>query len=244
MDGLEYYGSEYLHIRFQSALLEKVKKLEGKGRILSASAASLSRQDFAEKHALLVGRLLLGIQNLLAATSTDGNDYVLWKRRLTNQDFANQIWEFYQAPNALEKVLSLASCLEDWNDLRPCFSPAALRSVTTLARMLDAKRWGAVSWRAMACLGFESMTELKQARLHAKPRSVQREFAALSAGDIADAMQRMQGLICVELPDTASVAAALYCISLDLWPTDASFERPDPLGGLPFQECQSLSATV
>jgi hypothetical protein len=244
MDGLEYYGSEYLYIRFQSALLERVSKLEGKAQILAASAAVLSRQDFAEKHALLVERFMLGVQNLLGATSTDRNDYALWARRLTNQDFAHLLWEFYQAPNALGKILILASGFEDWSELRPYFSPAALRSVTTLARFLDPDFWGAACWRTMACLGFESMTELKQVRLHTKPASIQREFGALSAGDIVDAMKRMRALVCEELPNTASVAAALYCISLDVWPTDVPFERPDPLGGLPFHDCQSLSATV
>jgi hypothetical protein len=242
MDGLEIYGSEYLHIRFQSALLDKVERLETKAQTLARS--ELSRSEFAEKHALLVGRFMLGVQNILAATTLEKNDFVPWTSRLSNQDFANLIWEFYQVTSETDKIQILAQCLEHWGMRQPYFSPAALRSVTTLARLLDPQHWGAMCWRVLACLGFRSMTELKQARLHTSPSLVQCEFAALTASDIVHAATSLRLLTCDGLPDSASVAAALYCISLDLWPTEVNFERPDPLGYLPFTVCQAFPATV
>jgi hypothetical protein len=242
MDGLEIYGSEYLHIRFQPALLEKVGKLESKAQTLARSR--LSRMEFAEKHALLVGRFMLGVQNVLAATSTEDNDFVPWTNRLSNQDLANVIWEFYQVTTEIDKIQCLAQCLESWGMRQPYFSPAALRSVTTLARLLDPERWGATCWRTLACLGYDSMTELKQQRLHTTAAVVQSEFAALTARDIVTAMSRMRLLMCRDLPNTASVAAALYCISLDLWPVDADFERVDSLASLSMTMCESLPATV
>ncbi|HET9238679.1 MAG TPA: hypothetical protein VFO10_15565 [Oligoflexus sp.] len=242
MDGLELYGSEYLHIRFRSALLEKVAKLETKAQSLAQSR--LSRAEFADKHALLVGRFLLGVQNLLAATSTEKNDYVLWTSRLSNQDFAKLIWDFYQVPHKLDKVSVLAQFLESWSAQQPYFSPAALRSLTMLARMLDPANWGFLGWRTLACLGYHSMTELKQVRLHNAQSEVQDEFAAVTAQDIVAAMERMRTLIRKDLPTAASVAAALYCISLDLWPKEADYERPDPLASFVHTTCESHAATV
>jgi hypothetical protein len=242
MDGLELYGSEYLHIRFRSCLLEKVEKLEAKAQTLTRSC--LSRVKFADKYALLVGRFLLGIQNVLAASSTEKNDYVSWTNRLSNQDFAKLIWDFYQTPNELNKISILAQCLENGSPQQPNFTPAALRSVTTLARMLDPANWGAACWRNLACLGYRSMTELKQGRLHNAVLEVQDEFACLTAQDILSAMTSMRALVCPELPTTASVAAALYSISLDLWPIEADFERPDPLASLSHPPRESQAATV
>jgi hypothetical protein len=242
MDGLELYGSEYLYIRFRSALLEKVAKLETKAQTLARSR--LSRKDFADKHALLVGRFLLGVQNVLAATSTEKNDYVPWTSRLSNQDFAKLIWDFYQVPRELDKISVLAQFLENWSAQQPYFSPGALRSVTMLARMLDPANWGFVCWRTLACLGYHSMTELKQVRLHNPSAEVQDEFAALRAEDILSAMERMRKLIRPGLPTVASVAAALYCISMDLWPLEAEFERPDSLASLVLVPCETHAATV
>lgn len=242
MDGLELYGSEYLFIRFRSALLEKVEKLEIKGQTLARSR--LTRVEFADKYALLVGRFLLGIQNALAASSTEKNDYVPWSSRLSNQDFAKLIWDFYQVPDELDKISVLAQCLENGTTQQPYFSPGALRSVTTLARMLDPANWGSTCWRTLACLGYDSMTELKQSRLHDTVQEVQDEFSSLTARDILSSMIRMRALMCQELPRTSSVAAALYCISMDLWPLEADFERPDSLSSLAHPPCENQAATV
>lgn len=242
MDGLDIYGSEYLYIRFRSALLEKVAKLETKAQTLARSG--LSRTEFADKHALLVGRFLLGVQNVLAATSTDKSDYAPWTSRLSNQDFAKLIWDFFQTPRELDKLAVLAQFLENGSAQQPYFAPGALRSVTMLARMLDPANWGFVCWRTLACLGYQSMTELKQARLHNPVEDVQEEFAALTAEDILSAMQRMRSLMSPGLPTVASVAAALYCISMDLWPLEAEFERPDPLASLVLVPCETHAATV
>jgi hypothetical protein len=242
MDGLELYGSEYLHIRFRLALLEKVAKLETKAQTLARS--HLSRVEFAEKHALLVGRFLLGVQNVLATISTEKNDYVPWARRFSNQDFAKLIWDFYQVPQEGDKISVLAQCLESWDAEQPYFSPAALRSITMLARMLDPVNWGFVCWRTLACLGYHSMTELKQVRLHNKASEVQDEFAVLTTQDILSALERMCPLICKDLPTVASVAAALYCISMDLWPVEADFERPGPVASLVLTPCETHAATV
>jgi hypothetical protein len=242
MDGLELYGSEYLYIRFRSALLEKIAKLETKAQNLARSR--VSRAEFADQHALLVGRFLLGVQNVLAATSMEKSDYVPWSSQLSNQDFAKLIWDFYQAPQELDKISVLVQFLENWSSHQPYFSPAALRSVTTLARMLDPANWGCVGWRTLASLGFRSMTDLKQFRLHQTMSEVQEEFAALTASDIVSAMERMRALVCADLPTVASVAAALYCISMDLWPFESDFERPDRLMSLVIMPSETHAATV
>jgi hypothetical protein len=242
MDGLELYGSEYLYIRFRSALLEKVAKLESKAQTLARSR--LSRTEFADNHALLVGRFLVGVQNVLAATSTEKNDYVPWTPQLSNQDFAKLIWDFYQAPRELDKISVLVQFLENWSSRQPYFSPAALRSVTTLARMLDPANWGCVGWRTLACLGFCSMTDLKQVRLHHSMSEVQEEFATLTASDIVSALKRMRALVCKDLPTVASVASALYCISMDLWPFESDLERPDRFVSLVLMPSETHALTV
>ncbi len=242
MDGLEIYGSEYLHIRFQSALLEKLDKLDSIGRIMAHSA--LPRSEFVEKHRHLVDRLMSGVQYMLMSTSAGPHDYLPWNPKLSNKEFAHIIWAFHQSTHAIEKIWILAKCLEGELAAQPYFSPAAVRSITSLARMLDPQSGGVLNWRTLACLGFESMTLLKQLRLHTTPDEVQLEFEALDAEDIVAAMARLRLLVCHELPNTASVAAALYCVSLDIWPLEAAFERSDCRGGLSHRDYDVRTATV
>jgi hypothetical protein len=242
MDGLELYGSEYLRIRFQSTLLDKVEKLEGKAVTLARSP--LPRADFAQKHALLVGRFMLGVQNVLVASALDRNDSQPWTRRLSNHDFAQIVWDFYQARNDADQITTLALCLDADEDGPPAFSAAALRSITMLARMLDPQRWGVLTWRSLACLGHPSMTALKQLRVATSPERVAGEFEGLSIGEIVRATEAMRRLISPGLPTTASVAAALTCVSLDLWPVELDFERPDPLAEPGHSPCATQLATV
>ncbi len=240
MDGLDLYGSEYLRIRFQSAILDKVIKLETSIRNLSPKG--LSRTCFLEKHALRVGRFMLGLQNLLAATSEEKSDFVLWSSDLSNKDFAVVIWDFYQAFADVDRLAILARCLQTKHNHDEFLSLAAMRTVTTLARMLDPYRWGVSCWRTMACLGFDSMTDLKRVRLRSRMEMVQAEFSEVTIEDIVEANAAMRMLVCPGLPSAAGVAAALYCISLDLWPTDLPFERVDPLTLQPDLSCKVFSA--
>jgi hypothetical protein len=238
MDGLDLYGSEYLRIRFQPGVLEKVARLEKNAQNLSQQG--LTRTSFMEKNALLVGRFMLGVQNLLAVTSEEKNDFVPWTNRLSNKDFAILLWEFYQVSTDSEKIQILSQCLDDWRGGQPYFTPAALRSVSLLARMLDPEGWGLTTWRTLGCLGFDSMTELKNVRLHSSPAAIQQEFAQLRVQDVVTATRRMRQLICEELPTTASVAAALHCISLDIWQFDSDYERLDPLIQMPDSALSSM----
>ncbi len=231
MDGLDNYGSEYLRIRFQSVVLEKVARLEKNAQHLFQQ--DLSRTSFMEKNALLVGRFMLGVQNLLAVTSEEKNDFVPWTNCLSNKDFAILLWEFYQASTDFDKIQILSQCLDDWKAGHPYLSPAALRSVSALARLLDPAGWGYTTWRTLGCLGFESMTELKKLRLHSTPAFIQQEFAQLRVQDVVNATRRMRQLISEDLPTAASVAAALHCISLDIWQFESPFERQDPLAVMP-----------
>lgn len=242
MDGLDNYGSEYIRIRFKPALIEKSAKLEQSARMLGKGC--LSRTSFMEKHALLVGRFMLGIQNLLAATSEEKKDFVPWTSHLSNKDFAILLWEFYQVTTDLEKIKILAECLEDWRENQRSFSIAALRSLTLLARMLDPDLWGVISWRTLGCLGFESMTELKKMRLYSSPASIQREFAVLSPRDIVASTVAMRQLIQPELPTTARVATALFSVSLDLWPIDATFERQENPSAVTKAGCEAFPAFI
>jgi hypothetical protein len=69
------------------------------------------------------------------------------------------------------------------------------------------------------------MTELKNKRLRASAAQMKNVFASVSEDDLADAMRCLRRSIRPGLPRAACAAAAYYCISLDLWPLEAAFER-------------------